>query len=105
MSFRTDQEVVSALLTETGVFYESHVRVVPTTRAERVSGSKSGAAVGNPCCEEARLHPGGVWIDRQVCANVLIRRASQGDLLYSSSTVQDQSHNARTDIAITVCIE
>ena len=30
------------------------------TRAERVSGSKSGSAVGKPCCEEARVHPGAI---------------------------------------------
>src|SRR5262249_2329778 len=105
MSFRSDLEVESPLSTETGVFYESHVRVVPTTRAERVSGSKSVSSVSNSFGEVSRLHPGGIWIECQICANVSIRRASQGDLLYISSSVQPQSHNARTDIAITVWIE
>src|SRR6185369_13294535 len=63
MSFRSDQEVKSALLTETGVLYESHVRVVPTTRAERVSGSKSGSAVGKPGREPASLDPSSICVE------------------------------------------
>src|SRR2546430_4682114 len=104
MCFRADLEVVSAFLTETGILYEIHVCVVERTRAVCVSGSEAGSAVGKPCCEVSRLHPGGTWINGQICPNVSIRRASHGDLGHNSIN-QRQSHNARTDIAITASIE
>src|SRR6185369_3713945 len=115
MSFRSDQEVKSALLTETGVLYESHVRVVPTMRAERVSGSGSGSVISELFCEVAGLDPAGIrgrrkirlnhrigigsprLVDRNLCNNA----ADDGE---SNDAAAHISISARIDYGTVACI-
>src|SRR5262245_32180606 len=103
MDFRTELKVEPTFSTETGIFQENHVRAVPSLRAECVSRSSSGSAVGKFFCEVAGLHPAGIWIHSQICSHVGIRCASYWDLSHNSIN-QRQPHNLRTEIKVTVWI-
>src|SRR5262249_62230064 len=108
MYFRTELKVESTFITETCIFQENHVGVVPGVRTEGVSGSSSRSAVGQFLCEVAGLHPAGIWIEDDVaadehagniCSNVDIRRASSRYSRYNSIN-QRQPHHRGTSVRI-----